>query len=114
MFLLVVAAIITLTVPLARGRLQNLTKLRLRATWSVVVAFVLQIGITEVVEQGNTVLHAVTHIVSLGIGAIFLVANRRLFGIWLTALGAALNAVVVAVNGGVMPATVDAARRAGF
>jgi uncharacterized protein DUF5317 len=42
------------------------------------------------------------------------VANRRLSGLWLIALGATLNLLVIGINGGVMPADPAALERAGL
>jgi hypothetical protein len=114
-FMLVVGIVTTLTVPLFGGRLGNLARLRLRASWTVALSLGIQLVITEVLnDRGGATVHAVAHIVSFGIAAIFLVANRHLFGIWVVALGAALNALVIVANGGVMPATAEAVRRSGF
>jgi hypothetical protein len=114
MFLWMMIALALLTVPLAGGRLGNLARLHLRAVWAVVVAVTIQLLVITVFPHGDTMLHAVAHMLSYAVGAVFLVANRRLDGIWLAAVGATLNALVIALNGGVMPASVDALRRAGI
>jgi hypothetical protein len=45
--------------------------------------------------------------------AAFLVANRHVRGLWIIALGAALNATAILANNGVMPASEKALRTAG-
>jgi hypothetical protein len=102
------------TVPLAGGRLQELAGVRLRLPWTLPVALAIQLVITTVVPNGPRTLYAGAHLVSYGFGATFLAANRRIPGIWLLALGASLNLVVIVANGGVMPADPDALRLAGW
>jgi hypothetical protein len=114
MFLWMMIALAVLLVPLTGGRLGNLARVRLRAVWAVVVAVTIQLLVITVFPNGDTMLHAASHLLSYAIGAVFLVANRRLAGIWLAAIGATLNALVIGVNGGVMPASADALRRAGI
>jgi hypothetical protein len=46
--------------------------------------------------------------------AVFLVANRRLPGMPLVALGGAMNLLAISVNGGVMPASPSALAGAGL
>jgi Family of unknown function (DUF5317) len=48
------------------------------------------------------------------VGALFLAANWRVPGVPLTALGAALNLLAIAANGGVMPASPAALAAAGL
>ena len=69
---------------------------------------------------GSHALHAVLHVLSYVLDAYFVFANRRLKGVPVVALGAALNVLAISVNGGVMPASARALRisavaeRAGF
>jgi hypothetical protein len=100
MFLWMMIALAVLLVPLTGGRLGNLARVRLRAVWAVVVAVTIQLLVITVFPNGDTMLHAASHLLSYAIGAVFLVANRRLAGIWLAAIGATLNALVIGVNGG--------------
>jgi hypothetical protein len=109
LLLLAVAA-----VPLAGGRLQKLAMVRLRWAWTLPVALAIQLFITTIVPDGPKTLYAAAHLVSYGFGAAFLVANRRVPGIWLLALGASLNLLAIVANGGVMPADPDALRQAGW
>ena len=48
------------------------------------------------------------------VGAVFLLANRRVPGMALVALGAALNLLAITANGGVMPASAEALAAAGL
>jgi hypothetical protein len=54
------------------------------------------------------------HLVSYALVVAFLVANRRLAGMRLVALGTGLNVLAITVNGGVMPANAAAVRISGI
>jgi hypothetical protein len=114
MFMLVIVAVAVATMPLFGGRIGNIARLKLRARWSVVAAVIVQLLVITVFPHGNHTFHAVVHGVSYVVAAIFVVLNRHLFGMWLAAVGGALNALVIAVNNGVMPASAEALRSAGF
>ena len=102
------------SVPLAGGRLGQLAEVRLRQVWAILTAVTLQVLITTIAPGGSASLRAGLHLASYAIAGIFVVANRRLPGLWLLALGAVLNLLVIGVNGGVMPADPGALERAGL
>jgi hypothetical protein len=102
------------TVPLAGGRLGALADVRLRAGWLLLAALAIQIVIISIVPGWSENVHNVAHLVSYGLLAGFLFANRRLPYMWLIALGGGLNLMAIAANGGVMPADPDALARAGL
>jgi hypothetical protein len=102
------------TVPLAGGRLGALAEIRLRHGWAILAAVAAQIFITTIAPDGSANLRAGLHLGTYAIASIFVVANHRLPGLWLIALGAALNLLVIGVNGGVMPADPGALERAGL
>jgi len=114
MFMVIGLGLGMLTVVLAGGRLSNLAMVRLRAVWTIVATSVIQVVIMEVIE--DSVSHdilAVVHLISYALATVFVVANRKLLGMWLVALGAGLNALAIAANGGVMPASKAALATAG-
>jgi uncharacterized protein DUF5317 len=113
-FMVAILLLAVVAVPLVGGRLQELAVVRLRLPWTLPVALAIQLAITTVVPNGPKSLYACAHLVSYGFGAVFLAANRRFPGIWLIALGASLNLLAIAANGGVMPADPDALRLAGW
>jgi hypothetical protein len=114
MLLVVVAILCIVSVPLAGGRLSALSELDLRAVWAAIGAAVIQVLIVTVLPGGSHGLHVALHVGSYALVALFLVANRHVTGIPLIALGAALNVIVIAANGGVMPAASAALRIAGI
>ena len=54
------------------------------------------------------------HVATYFLVAIFLVANRRVPGLWLIGLGGAMNLVAIVANGGTMPASASALAAAGL
>ncbi len=113
--LLVVAALVLLgTVPLAGGRLGRLADIRLRGVWAVFVAAALQVAIMNVIPGGSHALHSGLHVLSYALDAYFIFANRRLSGVPVLAVGAALNVLAITTNGGVMPASPSALRISGI
>ena len=113
MLLVVTAIALVLSVPLAGGRLGRLADLRPRAVWAVLAAAAIQVGITQM-PGGSHFVHVALHIFSYVLDAYFLFANRRLAGVPVVALGAALNVIAITTNGGVMPASAAALRISGI
>jgi hypothetical protein len=114
MLMLVVTLLGIASVPLAGGRLAALTEVRLRHAWLIPTALAIQVYITTIDPNGSRGAHVAAHLGSYLLAGAFVVANRDLPLIWLVALGGALNLLVIAMNGGVMPADADALRRAGW
>jgi Family of unknown function (DUF5317) len=114
MLMLVVTLLGIASVPLAGGRLAALTEVRLRHAWLIPTALAIQAYITTIDPNGSRGAHVAAHLGSYLLAGAFVVANRDLPLIWLVALGGALNLLVIAMNGGVMPADADALRRAGW
>jgi hypothetical protein len=112
--LLVIAALACLvSVPLLGGRLGRLASLDIRSAWTALAAAGLQVWITQS-PGGSHALHVAMHLASYALVGAFLVANRRLPGMPVLALGAGLNVMAIAANGGVMPASASALRVAGI
>jgi hypothetical protein len=114
MLLLIAALACLVSVPLAGGQLSRLGELDLCAVWTVFAAAAIQVAITSAAPGGSRPLHAGLHGLSYLLAGWFVLANRRLTGMPIIALGTALNAIAIAVNGGVMPASATALRIAGI
>ena len=113
MVLVAVVVLSALAVPLFGGRLGALVELRLRHLWAVYAALglaVLAIGLPGLPDG----LRSLLLVAAYPVGAVFLLANRRVPGMALVALGAALNLLAITANGGVMPASADALAAAGL
>jgi hypothetical protein len=113
-FLLAVVLLSVITVRPAGGSLSAVGKVRLRNAAAIFGALAIQIAIVSVVPGGSPWLHRVLHIGSYALAAVFVVANRRLAGMRMLALGATLNLSAILANNGVMPASRTALRTAGM
>jgi hypothetical protein len=111
--LLAVVVLSVLTVPAAGGSLAALGRVHLRYAPAIFGALAIQIAIISLVPGGSPWLHRVLHVGSFVLAALFVVANRRLAGIRMLALGATLNLTAILANNGVMPASRSALRTAG-
>ncbi len=98
-----------------RGRLSNLTFLRLRAMWLVLVAMGIQLLIfplftaNPLIPFGTTILHGASY----GLVLLWLLLNVRTRPLIAIGAGALLNTLVVLVNAGYMPASPAALTNAG-
>lgn len=101
-------------VPLLAGDLRRLGELQLVSASLLFGALLLQILVTDVVSGGPHALLVAAHLVSYALVAVFLWRNRAVPGLPLLALGGVSNAVTIAVNGGTLPASAAALRRAGI
>ena len=113
MLLLAAVVVAALAVRPTGGRLSALAQVRLRFVPAILGSLCLQVVIISVLPDGSPGLHRLLHVVSYVLAATFLVANRRVRGMWIVALGAALNLVAILANDGVMPASRSALRAAG-
>ena len=102
------------SVPLAGGRLGLLRELELRRGWALLVAVAVQITILRLVPEAPPFLLGAAHLGSYGLAGVWLYSNRHVPGIALLAFGGALNALAIAANGGVMPASPGALALAGM
>lgn len=118
MFLLAVTLAVAVGL-LRRGSLRAFGDVRFNLWALVVVAFGLRYGLSWAGSRGWTAIVPAAPAIHLASYALLLYAlwcNRRLPGDWLLLAGSALNAAVIAANGGrmpVMPAAVVAIGQAG-
>jgi Family of unknown function (DUF5317) len=104
MLLGVVFLFCLVTVPLAGGRLSALGDLRLQMPGLAFAGIVAQVLIVSVVPHGLGALADWVHLLSYALLGACAWVNRRVPGVPLIALGGLLNVIVIAANGGVMPA----------
>jgi hypothetical protein len=112
-FLIAVVVLAALTVPLAGGRLGALVEVRLRRVWAIFAGLGLEVVAMELPGLPAGV-RAALMVAAYPVLAVFLVANWRVPGIPVVALGGALNLLAIAVNAGVMPASPAALAGAGL
>jgi len=101
------------TVPMFGGRLGALAELRFRYAWALFGALGVQVVIVSVIPDAHGPFHGAAHIGSYLLAGLFVVGNWRLPGMWLIALGGAMNLAAIAANGGVIPASPAALVTAG-
>jgi hypothetical protein len=112
--LIAVVVLSVVTVRPAGGSLAALGRVHVRYAPAIFGALAIQIAIITVAPGGSPALHRVLYVGSYGLAAVFVVANRRLAGMRLLALGATLNLIAILANNGVMPASRSALRTAGI
>ncbi len=98
-----------------RGSLRNIESCGLRAGYLVAAALGIQLLIFPLGRSGPLVSWGTEglHLVSYALATAFLWANRRHWPLLVMGVGLLANLVVIAANGGLMPADVDALERAG-
>jgi hypothetical protein len=111
--LVVFVALAGALVPTASGRLSALLDLRLRSLWLLATAVALQVAAFAIPGDADA-WRITAHVASFPVGLAFVWANRTIPGLWVIAVGAVLNGIAIAANGGVMPASAFAVRTAGL
>lgn len=96
------------------GSLGRLQDVRLHAPYLVVVGLAIQLVVVSLLPASVPPLVArAVHLESYVLVVAFLLHNRHLPGLGTIGLGTAANAIAIAANGGVMPASPAALRFAG-
>ena len=99
---------------IAGGRLSNIQYLRLTQPWLVLAALGLQlVAFSPLASPLGSHIVIGLHLLSYVLLLAFAVLNHGNLGVLVTAVGVACNALVIALNGGYMPATRSALRWAG-
>jgi hypothetical protein len=113
MIFVVAFVLVLLSVVLARGDLRKLGALRFRWIGLLLVALAVQILVISILHLPHA-LDVTAHIASYVVISGFLLANWRIPGMPILALGAMLNFLAISANAVVMPASAHALKRAGF
>jgi len=106
-------ALVLLSVVIARGDVRRITTLRFRWRGLLIAALAVQVLVISVLHLSHG-LDVTFHIASYVLVSGFLLANWRIPGMWILAIGAMLNFLAISANGGVMPSSAHALKRAGF
>lgn len=104
MFLVAFLILALVSVPLLGGNVARLADVRIAHVWSVMAALGMQIMVITVMPDAHPGALAIAHVLSYGFAGYFLWVNRTVPGLWILGLGWAMNALVIVVNGGIMPA----------
>ncbi|MBI3660405.1 DUF5317 domain-containing protein [Candidatus Acetothermia bacterium] len=100
---------------LRRGTVANLSHLHLRCSWLILVALLIQLAIfpTGLFEPPIKWGIPYWHLASYGALVLFALLNWRERALWPMTVGLISNFVVIAVNQGYMPASLDAVDASG-
>ncbi len=110
----VLALLVLLAVPLTGGRLSRLASVSFRLPGLLPLALGLQVLVINVIPTAPAAFVVPVHLATYLLATVFVWANRRIPGLALVALGGAMNGITIAVNGGTLPASAEALRRAGL
>ncbi|MGJ7440808.1 DUF5317 family protein [Aquipuribacter sp. MA13-6] len=113
MLITVLVLLAVLTVPLSGGTFRGLAATTWRWSWLLPAVLALQVVLLQTAWVPEPLAPAV-HIASYAVAGAFIVANLRVAGLWLLALGALGNGLAIVANGGTMPASPTALRTAGL
>ena len=108
------AAVAVLLALCLRGSLVQLSTLRFRALWLMPLALLAQVLIVNVLVDLPDAVARAAHVFTYAIAGVCLALNLRVPGMPLLTLGTAANAVTIALNGGVLPASAEATAAAGW
>jgi hypothetical protein len=87
------------------GRLSGLATVRFRLGWLAIVALATQVVLfSSLADDMDADVRRGIYVASTGLVGVVVLANLRLTGVPLVALGAALNLAAIVANGGSMPA----------
>jgi len=114
MFMAFMSLVVICSGPLLGGRLAKLAGIRLRHAPLIVAALGVQIVITDVYPSAPRTVLVGLHLATYAAAGVALWSNRRLPGLVLVGVGALLNAGVIALNGGTLPASARALAAVGL
>jgi hypothetical protein len=114
MMFAVAFAIVLLSVVILGGDLRRLGDVQLRWVPVLLIGLLTQIVVISLLPEGSQGLRQAAHLGSYLVVFAFMVANLRVPGIPIVLIGALMNFVAIAANGGVMPARPEAVRAAGW
>lgn len=108
------ALLVLASVPLAGGQLRRLGDLSFRGVWLPPLALALQVLVINIIPTAPHAFVVTVHLATYALAAVFVWRNRAVHGLVLLVCGGAMNGVTIAANGGTLPASADALRRAGL
>ncbi len=112
--ILLAGIVAAIAVALLRGgSFKYLSNIQIRWAWLALAALTIQVVLIRLLpgwSAGARFLFPLTHLAILTVAWV----NRSLRGMWLLAIGVALNLLVMVVNGGFMPVTPEGLVQAGI
>lgn len=99
------------------GKFKCLGQIKIHNWWLFILSFIIEFGTIFAVSAGMAIadrwsmyLHILSYIV-LFVG---ILSNREYWSMWLVFLGSFLNFLVISINGGAMPVSMEGLKRAGL
>ncbi|MFZ0325429.1 MAG: DUF5317 family protein [Actinomycetes bacterium] len=114
MLILLLSVLAVVSPVLFGGKLSRLASVRLTAVWIPVTALVAQVVIIEVIPEAPRSILVGVHLATYLAAGAFVLLNLRVPGLAIIAVGALMNGVTIALNGGALPASAAAQRAAGI
>ncbi len=111
--LVAVASLLALLSPVIAGRWPAGVLLH-RWRWPVLVWAAVAAQLAVITMELPGALAPILHVLTYAAAVAFLWLNRRVVGAWVVAAGALLNGIVIALNGGTLPASASAVAAAGL
>jgi hypothetical protein len=112
---LLVAMVLSVVFGLARGgRFERLAEIGLRHGWIALSALALQVLLVGVASRWTGGGYGWAMLATYGLLLAFVIVNWRIPGIAIVGVGLALNALVMAANGGLMPISPETLAQAGL
>ena len=97
------------------GRLDRLAEVRFRWGWLAILGLLVQVALFSPLLAGlDRVVATIVYVGSTAAVLVAVIANWRIPGLVLVAIGAVCNLVAIVANGGVMPTTAAALATAGL
>jgi Family of unknown function (DUF5317) len=114
MFIAFITLVILASAALTGGRFSRFAQVKIRYSWLIMASLVVQILITTVVPGAPKALLVALHLATYVVAGAAIWVNRALPGLVIIGVGALLNGVTIALNGGTLPASARAVAEAGF
>lgn len=105
MLLAALVGLAVLTVPLLGGSFGTLATARLRAIGLVPIALAVQVVVISVATGLPRPVLAVAHVATYAAMGVVVLANRQVIGVVVAGAGGLCNGLVIAINGGTLPAS---------
>ncbi len=99
------------------GKFKSLGRVRINNWWLFLMAFVIEFGAVFAVSAGIEIVgryRMYLHILSYLVLFAGVMSNREYPSMWIIFLGSLLNFVVIAINGGAMPISLEGLHRTGL
>lgn len=99
----------------AKGKLSNLLNIKFKKIWIIILAFIIQAGLRVLAIKGFDIGEMSGALIQGTVYSVLLIGfwfNRHYIGMCIMGTGCFLNGLVMTLNGGLMPVSQDALKKA--